>query len=392
MDVSRISRREMLITTACGAMSTMLGPASRAVELPATKNEFPAPHSHVEIPPSPVIRSFEWTGPTVPYPEMEKRGDTFPVTWAKNDRLYTSAGDPVWPDKGSGLDFECIDGMAPEIRISRVNRMDEFLGAGGSGPKPTGLISVGGILYLAFQNSTGRGEQTRDNADVVVDYGHGYDAQIIASSDFGITWTPSLKEITKPMFPGRIFGAPAFINFGKDNEGSRDSFVYAISGEGWDNGVHCRLGRVAHDKILRAQSWEWVSSIGPSGPAWTADMAKATPILTHPGYLGTVEMVYLQSIKRYLLFAWRNKVKANPDSGSELLVYDAPEPWGPFTFVYHEDPWESVTLNPYNPRLPMKWFDYAKKEGWLLFSGSWRSGGKTSTYRAHVRPFRLRTT
>ncbi|MGH9613737.1 MAG: hypothetical protein ACRD4P_11715, partial [Bryobacteraceae bacterium] len=68
-----------------------------------------------------------------------------------------------------------------------------------------------------------------------------------------------------------------------------------------------------------------------------------------------------------------------------------PEPWGPFTFVYHEDPWESVALNPYSPRMPLKWFDHAKQRGWLLFSGSWRSGGKTPDYRAHVRPFRLRT-
>jgi hypothetical protein len=232
MDVSRISRREMLILTGCGALGSMLGPASWAVEQSVAKNEFPAPHSHVEIPASPVIRGFEWTGNTVPYSEAEKRGDTFPVTWAKNDRLYTSAGDPVWPDKGSGLDFECIDGFAPDIRISRVNRMDDFLGAGGSGPKPTGLISAGGVLYLAFQNGAGRGENTRDNADVVVNYGHGYDAQIIASSDFGSTWTPLLKEIEKPMFSGRVFGAPAFINFGKDNTGARDSFIYAISGEG----------------------------------------------------------------------------------------------------------------------------------------------------------------
>jgi hypothetical protein len=327
----------------------------------------------------------------VPYPEMEKRGDTFPVTWARDDRLYTSAGDPVWPDKESGLDFECLDGPAPDFRISRPNRMDDFRGAGGAGPKPTGLISVNGVLYLAFQNATGRGDRITDNADVIINYGHGYDAQIIASSDFGLSWKPSLKEIEKPMFPGRLFGAPAFINFGKDNEGARDNFVYAISGEGWDNGVHCRLGRVPRETILQRESWEWVSSIETGGPSWTHNMADASPVLTHPGYLGAVDMVYLRSLKRYLLLAWRNKVKADPDAGSELLIYDAPEPWGPFTFVYHEDPWESIALNPYNPRLPLKWFDHAKLEGWLLFSGSWRSGGKTPTYRAHVRPFRLHT-
>ena len=268
--------------------------------------------------------------------------------------------------------------------------MEEFRGWGGAGPKPTGMISVGGVLYLAFQNATGKGDSVRDNADVVMNYGHGYDAQIVASSDFGRTWRPTLKELDKPMFPGRIFGAPAFVNFGKDNKDARDGYVYAISGEGWDNGIHCRLGRVPHDKILHRESWEWVRAIGASEPVWTRKMTDATPILTHPGYLGMVDMVYLQAAKRYLLLAWRNKVKADPDSGSELLIYDSSEPWGPFTFVYHEDPWESVALNPYNPRLPLKWFDHTTQAGWLLFSGSWRSVGKTPTYRVHVRPFRLR--
>jgi hypothetical protein len=83
--------------------------------------------------------------------------------------------------------------------------------------------------------------------------------------------------------------------------------------------------------------------------------------------------------------------KCNPDAGSELIIYDAPEPWGPFTMVHHEDPWETSELNPYNPRLPLKWFNADRLEGWMLFSGSWRDGGRTPAYRTHVRPFRLLT-
>lgn len=388
------SRRQMLITSVYGAISAKLPGGERGgkTRIRADDN-YPAPRSIMDLPRSEAIRGFEWLGPTVPYPEMDKRGDTFPVTWAQDDRLYTSAGDPVWPDKGSGLDFECIDGPATNFRITRPNRMEDFRGWGGAGPKPSGLISVERTLYLAFQNVTGPGESGDQSADLLTNYmnfGHGYDAHIIASSDFGFNWTASPKQIQKPMFPGRLFGSPAFVNFGKDNEGARDSFVYAISGEGWDNGIHCRLGRVPRDKILHAESWEWVLSNDMHNPSWTGDMSKAVPILTHPGYLGFVDMVYLRSLKRYLLLAWKNKVKADPDSGSELLIYDSPEPWGPFTVVYHEDPWESISLNPYNPRLPLKWFNPATQEGWLLYSGSWRSGGKTPTYRMHVRPFRLR--
>jgi hypothetical protein len=224
-------------------------------------------------------------------------------------------------------------------------------------------------------------------------YGHGYDAQIIQSRDFGKSWEPELKTIGQPMFPGRVFAAPAFINYGRDNEGARDNYVYAISGEGWDNGSHLRLGRVFRTEILNAGKWEWVSSAGTANPAWSPHLDDAAPVLTHPGYLGYVDMVYLRNLRRYLLLSWHHKVKCNPDSGSELIIYDSPEPWGPFTLVHHEDLWESQELNPYNPRLPLKWFNHDSLEGWIVFSGSWRAGGKTPTYRMHVRHFRLlRTT
>jgi hypothetical protein len=392
------SRRKTLKNIAVGLFASRNAPFLRgdlnAGPLPGepiSQSTFPTTRSIVEGPRSQVVTGFEWLGEQIPYAEPGKRGDTFPLTWAADDAIYTSAGDPVWPDKSrSGLDVERILGSPPDFRIDRISDMPGYRVWGGAGPKPTGMISVKGTLYLAFQNLTGKDDQIQDNPDIVMNYGHGYDAQIVSSSDFGKTWKPDIKAISTPMFPGRTFGAPAFLNFGKDNLGARDRFVYAISGEGWDDGSHCRLGRVPADSILDRASWEWVSALAPnSDPQWTKDMNLAAPVITHPGYLGVVDMVYLSSLRRYLLLGWRNKVKNDPDAGSELIVYDAPEPWGPFMIVYHEDPWESIELNPYNPRLPLKWFDPEKLEGWLLFSGSWRSGGQTPAYRAHVRKFRL---
>ncbi len=353
---------------------------------------FAPPKSIVNAPHSPVLKGIEWSSQVIPYPEPDKRGDTFPVTWGADGHIYTSAGDPVWPDKGSGLDIERIIGEAPDFRVERVNPMRDYTGPGGCGPKPTGMIAVDGKLYLAFQNMTGRSDLPANEFAIMATYGHGYDAQIVQSSDHGKTWDPNLKTIQKPMFPGRTFGAPAFVNFGRDNAGTRDNFVYAVSGEGWDNGTHLRLGRTPAAEIMKPESWQWVAGAGPGGrPVWSKDLASAVPVLTHPGYLGCADMVYLRGISRYLLLSWHHKVKSNPDAGSELIVYDSPEPWGPFTLVHHEDPWETAELNPYNPRLPLKWFDHERLEGWMLFSGSWRSGGKTPNYRMHVKRFRLVT-
>lgn len=256
---------------------------------------FSAPKSILDIPRSLVFRGIEWLSEQIPYPEPEKRGDTFPVTWAVDDNLYTSAGDPVWPDKGSGLDVERLTGSAPSYRVERVNPMTDYSGWGGCGPKPTGLISVEGVLYLAFQNMTGCPPLPPNASDIMTIYGHGYDAQIVQSRDFGRTWTPDIKTLSRPMFPGRTFAAPAFINFGKNNLGARDNFVYAISGEGWDNGAHLRLGRVPANDILNAGAWQWVSALHPDDtPEWSASMAASIPVLTHPGYLGCVDMVYIR--------------------------------------------------------------------------------------------------
>ena len=100
-------------------------------------------------------------------------------------------------------------------------------------------------------------------------------------------------------------------------------------------------------------------------------------------------MVYLSSIKRYLLLTWSLKRDFDCNSGSELYIYDAPEPWGPFTLVHKEDNWQSPEISPYCPRMPLKWLKQTEAgiEGWMQFSGSWRQN--SLHYRSHVRKFRL---
>jgi len=66
------------------------------------------------------------------------------------------------------------------------------------------------------------GKRTNENMEKC----HGYDAQIFMSKDKGRTWEPDIRMVEKaPMFPGRDFGSPCFINYGKDNEGAIDEFV-----------------------------------------------------------------------------------------------------------------------------------------------------------------------
>ena len=355
---------------------------------------------------SPVIDGVEWLGPQIPYPPLRPgedvgepigtndyfgsspsiRGDTYPMTWADDDEIYASSGDPGWGVKGDGLDVEKFSGFPPDYTIRRVNIMAGYKGWGGEGQKPSGMICVNGVLYLGFQNLLGKkppahGEKSQ----------HGSDASIVMSKDHGKTWMPDIKDIKQPMFPGNAFGGPAFVNFGKDNAGARDNYVYAISTDQWDNGSYIRVGRVPNDRIMDIAAWEFVSAVGKKGkPTWAKDLAKAVPVLTDDRRISIPDMVYVASIKRYILLTWRLYNDFSPDDGTELIIYDAPEPWGPFTLAHYEEIWEIREMNPYCPRIPLKWLKQSANEltGWLQFSGSWRKG--SAFYRSHVRNFRLK--
>jgi hypothetical protein len=249
------------------------------------------------------------------------------------------------------------------------------------------MICVDGILYYAFQNML----RTRVPPFSLVSQ-HGSDAQIIYSTNKGRFWVPTLANIPAPMFPGHKFGGPAFVNFGQNNANARDQYIYAVSSDQWDNGSNLRLGRVPSDRIMRREAWEWVCAFDPSGePAWSGNLDESVPVLSLHRWLGLPEMVYLAGVKRYLLFTWRLHADFSPDHGTDLLVFEAPEPWGPFSLVHFEEYWEGKDYNPYCPRLPLKWMEPDGLTGWLQFSGSWGKLGQQGLYyRSNVRPFRLK--
>jgi hypothetical protein len=341
----------------------------------------------MRIPKSETIKGIEWIGKRISYPETDVKGDTFPMTWADDGEIYTSAGDPCWGESISGLDVEKISGDAADYRISKVNEMKDFLGWGGEGPKPSGMICIKGVLYLAFQNMLG----TR-KPPFSLNSQHGSDASIVYSTNKGFSWTPAFKNISSPMFPGHMFGGPAFVNSGQDNAKAPDDSVYAVSSDQWDNGTNLRLGRVPSDSIMNQEAWEWVGGFDLSGsPAWSRQLSDAIPVLSMHGSLGIPEMVFLAGIERYLLFTWRLRKDFSPYDGTDLFVFEAPEPWGPFSLVHFEEYWEGKEFNPYCPRLPLKWMGDDSRTGWLQFSGSWsEEGKKAGYYRSHVRQFRLK--
>jgi len=308
------------------------------------------------------------------------------MTWADDGEIYTSAGDPNWGESHSGLDVEKISGGPEDHVITKYNHMNDYLGWGGNGAKPSGMICVDGILYLAFQNYLFGAKPPHS-----VKSQPGSDAHIVFCNPRWNQWNPSFVAIGRPMFAGSKFGGPAFINYGKNNENARDDYVYAISGDQWDNGSNVRLGRVPNDRIVEENCWEFLSAFDHDGnPAWNCSLTNSIPIISIHRFVGLPEMVYLSGIKRYLFLTWHLKADFDPDEGTDLLILESPEPWGPFSLVYFEEYWEGKEFTPYCPRVPLKWMDAGHLSGYMQFSGSWGPAGQSKLYyRSNVRRFEL---
>jgi hypothetical protein len=98
----------------------------------------------LEIPKSDTITGFAWTAERTPCPIAGMHGDTHPMTWADDDRIYMSAGDPNWimengkprhmpwtdafdkpdiyPHMG-GVDVEELTGYGADFGVRQINSM-----------------------------------------------------------------------------------------------------------------------------------------------------------------------------------------------------------------------------------------------------------------------------
>ena len=388
-----------------------------------------------EVPRSKTLVGLEWLGDRIPVSVPGIRGDTHPMAWAKDGEVYVGTGDPCWfeldgkiyngkiserPEldeivyqRITGHVVEKITGSPEAFGIERINDLPGHTGWGGSGPKPSGMVSVDGVLYYAVQNMLGWKPPRYG-----VDSQHGSDASIICSKDFGRTWQPDLNDCLgefykkdhmvgkphheawrtppelrthagdwQPMFPGNWFGGPSFIQYGQDNGEAIDGYVYAVSTDHWDNGSDLRLGRVPKDSIMDREKWEFAIPDGEGGVQWTAELYRSEPVLAIDRHISMPEMVYLPKIKKYLLITWALHKDFRASAGAELTVLESDQPWGPFSLVYYEWMWYKREGGHYCPRVPLKWFDQDALSGYMLYSGNWET--QIPYYMPQMRAFKL---
>ncbi len=237
-------------------------------------------------------------------------GDVWATAWADDDLLYTVSDDTHGFDDAcnSNLAISVLSGeRAEDLHGRTVNPMNEYGACNEEGPdgatwKANGLTCVEGVLYLSVSR------HRYGKWPYFIQYA--WDARIVKSEDHGQSWSPE-ASLDDPMFPGRSFGTPFFVQYGKDGTGGAhggESYLYAVSNDGsWNNGTSLVMGRVRRDLLARldVRSWEYLAGFGEAyKPVWTPRLELATAIFRSPGRTGMTGIQYVPQLSQYLLPQW----------------------------------------------------------------------------------------
>ncbi len=320
----------------------------RAAEAKRTDRNTPAPATAgAPYPASPVIAGVEWA-PLESIVRKARGGDNWPLTWADDDQMYTAHGD--------GKGFEPFVDVKLSLGLSKVSGPpDNFVGVnlrapaletrgdGPSGKKASGLLMVDGTLYLLARNAG--------------------NSQLAWSSDRGQSWTWSDWKFTES------FGCPTFLNFGRNYAGARDAFVYVYSHDqdsAYQASDRMVLARVPAERVRHRDAYEFFAGLDDQGqPRWSSDIAARTAVFTHPGRCYRSAISYNAGLGRYL---WC-QIIPGPDTRFEggFAIYDAPEPWGPWTTAYFTAAWDTGPGE--TSSIPTKWISDDGQTIHLVFSG-----------------------
>lgn len=309
------------------------------------------------VPSSSVILSLEWA-PAKSVVRKAKGGDNWPITWAADGGLYSTYGDgygfrPFVKEKlslglvridGSPTDFTGVNVRVPSI---------EQRGQGRFGRKAWGILSVDGVIYIWLGHEDRNGGQSR----------------LAWSRDGGTTFEYADWKFEQ-------FGLIGFVNFGQDNAGARDEYVYSFSHDGpradgpADQFI---LMRVAKERVSDRSAWEFFVRRDSKGRAeWSKKVDDRGAVFKHSDACLRSGMSYNAPLRRYFWWQAIPQPPGHADRGDTRFdggfgIYDAPEPWGPWTTTYFTRQWD---IGPGEHGVfPTKWISPDGLTMNLVFSG-----------------------
>jgi CubicO group peptidase (beta-lactamase class C family) len=309
------------------------------------------------LPRSALIKEIRWA-PTNTIVRGAKGSDNWPLTWADDDALYGVYGDgngfaPFTKEKLS-LGFTRITGTPQKFRGENIRAPSlERFGDGTKGLKASGMLCVKGVLYLWARNAG--------------------NSQLAWSSDHGRSWAWADWKFTNS------FGCPTFLNFGRDYEGNSDGYAYVCSTDA-DNAYSTAdrfvLACVPAARIREREAYEFFRGrfIHGNTALWTTNVAEQKGILSNPGICYRPNMTYVAGLNRFLLVQSKPNPRSRDAAGKidvrfhgGLVIYEAPQPWGPWSIVFDADEWDVGPGD--SASFPAKWISSDGRTLHLVFTG-----------------------
>ena len=319
------------------------------------------------------IASAQWTSRRFD-PPANQFGDILSTSSVDSRSLFVLIDDGGTDTGGQALwrnHLDRITGTPGRLRFMRVGTMpppatwvqitrDPTLWRGAVGSfYSMGFAVVQGVFYATQANDW----DWKDNGPF-----NGL-AGIAYSTDQGKHWQAPAKP-----FLGAT-GNLNFVQYSSEGAASGD-WVYAIATEREFNASTLFLGRAPDtiSGITDPAQWQWAEG-GPAAvggePQWTSSISQAAPILTWTDHITYPRMSYDAGLGRYLLtftYSYSDTPPGIWQNGSELVVLESAQPWGPFQFVARQ-PWFGPT-NGYDPALPENWISPTGTSVWMIWAAN----------------------
>jgi len=337
----------------------------------------PRPFPGAPYPQSRYLTGVVWDFSTVPSLRRAHGSDLWPCTWAADSNLYCAFGD------GGGFDGDDDHVGRVSLGFARIEGTPTPADPGGFtgrnvwgdapryaeneatfGGKVWTMICVDGTLYAYGHLWT-----DENTADPVHRGGEGPLSTLLWSSDLGSSWQ---------LAPWTSRELGSFLNFGPDDRGSPDAHVYIYYSRP-DDHSHVYLKRVSRthlrDDPSTSDAYEYLTGVNWRGRPrrWSTKETDARPVFSDPK--GTdLTVVYDAPLGRYLATVAHNPGgRLATASPGQVGLFEAPEPWGPWSTIGYYDDWGN--LGPESRGdflglvLPTKWISDDGRTLWAIFSG-----------------------
>ena len=391
----------LTITDDAGAQHSTQRAVTATAQLPESDNTCPAETwGGRPYPPSTVIKSITWhdgtNGTEDTLYQAAGGSDIWAATWMKDDdypgegSLLLAWGDGVGfgpPENNykmqygtgrSGLGFSQITSTTAPQALANAHNLwggmdsensihfeedDTRFGEEDKG-KVGGVLAVDGKLYgwINLQRMEG-GKKWPD-----VHHGLVW-SERDGNKPAGARWKLASLRFLKGK---RHLKPVTFVQYGMDYQQGLDDrlgneHVYFV-GSRQGVGGKFYMGRVEREHIREKLMYTYYAGVDSSGsPIWESDVELAAPFfrdcsIDDEGFSPPPVISYNVGLRRYIMSTARSL-------GGQLAIYDAPNPWGPWTTVAYEDNW--LGGNGPTPLLYSfvnKWASNDGLTNWLIFS------------------------